>query len=104
MRRDVIGFGEGATGATTTSNRYVRVTTTPRAGGADVRIEALRGIRFEDGSTEQVIRLRADHGPRVGERVMVRGQLIKVRDRYYDHAGRLVLVDEDTKGTIIWSE
>lgn len=55
---DVIGFGEGsATHATTTRNAFVRMTTTPVDGGAEVVLEALGKRRFDSR-----VRMTSDGG------------------------------------------
>lgn len=105
MAKDVVGFGESsASHATTTSNAFVRVTTRPVLEGAEVIIECKDGMRFadDDSVTKTVALVRRRREPRPGQRVMVGGRLIKVLKTKYDHDGRLVLLDEDTKGWFIW--
>lgn len=98
-----IGFGEQSRRATTrNSNYFARFSTTPTNGGCDIVVEAVRGMTFEDGGTSVTLHLRKDHGPRVGERVMVGRTLVKVLDRRYDQSGNLMLLDEDTKAWHQW--
>ena len=84
---DVIGFGDETSkrGRTVNGNYFIRVTTVPCAGGADITIETKHGLKFS-----------------VGERVMLHGRLVKVADRYWDSSGRLLLFDEDTQAWCIW--
>lgn len=101
---DVIGFGDDVSrrGRTVNGNYFVRVTTVPCAGGADVTIEAKHGLKFSDGTTSFTKHIRRDFGPRIGERVMMHGRLIKVADRHWDPSGRLLLLDEDTQAWCVW--
>lgn len=48
-----------------------------------------------------VVRLRNGDGPRIGERIMRHGRLIKVADKRYDDDAKLWVMDEDTKA---WHE
>lgn len=94
------GFGRPTEGQTTTmGNPYARFTTIPRDGGFDVIVGAKGDAKTEAGDSTVTIHFRDDHGPRIGERVMVGKRLAKVADRRYDQAGRLQLLDEDTR---IW--
>ena len=88
---------------TMNSNYFVRMETTPSHGGCDLTISALRGLTFEDGSTSMNLHLRKEHGPRIGERVMVNGVLVKVLDKRYGDNGSLLLLDEDTKAWHKWN-
>lgn len=103
INEDVIGFGEPSKrGRTVNGNYFIRVTTTPCVGGADVLIETRHGLMFDDGTTERVERIRKDLGPRIGERSMVCGMLVKVADKRYDDSGSLWVMDEDTRAWLPW--
>ncbi len=78
-------------------NEHVRVTTREVPGGIDIVIESRNGMKFSDGLVEKVLRLRSDHGPRIGATVRVGRTTIRVADRRHDEAGRLWLMDEDTR-------
>ncbi len=103
MTRAKVGFGDdySRTRATSTMNAFVRVETRPVAGGADVVVGVRRDYfiapEIDVYGDEVVIHLRKDYGPRVGERVTIRGRLVKVAERRYDPTGRLMLLDEDTR-------
>lgn len=45
---------------------------------------------------------RPKRGPRLGEREMVGGRLVKVLSKKYDHRGRLLVLDEDTGHWLVW--
>lgn len=106
IRDDVVGFGDETSkrGRTVNGNYFIRVTTVPCAGGADITIETKHGLKFSDGSTTLKKHIRHDFGPRIGERVMLHGRLVKVADRYWDSSGRLLLLDEDTQAWCIWEK
>jgi len=76
----------------------------PARHGSVLKITAMNGLTFEDGSTELEVALMNDHGPRVGERVMCGKTLVKVAQRRYDANQRLMVMDEDTKAWFIWDE
>ncbi len=76
---------------------YVRVTTRKVPGGVDVLVESRSGMTFPNGMVETTLRLRDDHGPRLGSTVRVGRTTIKVGQRRHDEAGRLWLMDEDTR-------
>lgn len=76
---------------------YVRVTTREVPGGVDVLVESRNGMTFPDGLVEATLRLRDDHGPRIGSTVRVGRTTITVAQRRHDEAGRLWLMDEDTR-------
>ena len=103
MAKDIVGFGAmSAEKATTTSNAFVRVTTKPVIDGAEVIVECKDGFRFTDGETSKTLSLvRKKREPRPGQRVMVDGRLVKVLRTKRDQ-GRLLLLDEDTKGWVVW--
>lgn len=104
-RRPMAGFGEETRGrATTMGNPYALITTIPREGGFDVVVGTKGRATAEGGERTVVVHFREDHGPRVGERVMVGHRLVKVADRRYDQAGRLHLLDEDTHAWVPWPE
>lgn len=89
--------GANAGEATTVGNPHALVTTIPRDGGFDVVVSSNGGATTEDGQRTVTVRFREDHGPRVGERVMLRGRLVKVADKRWDQAGRLQVFDEDLR-------
>lgn len=101
---DIVGFGDAYSKASRTSTRnyYIRVTTIPVKGGADVVIEGLHHLIFSDGEMQKVLHLREDYGPRIGERVMCNGKLIKVKQKRWGGGGRLEVLDEDTQTWMIW--
>ena len=104
MAKDIVGFGAMSAGkATTTSNAFVRVTTKPVIDGAEITVECKDGFRFADtGEASKTLSLvRKKREPRPGQRVMVDGRLVKVLKTKRDQ-GRLMLLDEDTKGWIVW--
>lgn len=84
-------------GMGTILNEHVRVTTREVLGGIDVIIESRNGMTFSDGLVEKTLRLRDDHGPRIGSTVRLGRTTIKVAQRRHDEAGRLWLMDEDTR-------
>ena len=102
------GFGEATRGkATTMGNPYALITTVPRDGGFDVVVsfeakdrEAVRAT--EGGERSATIRFREDHGPRIGERVMIGRSLVKVADKRYDQSGAIHVLDEDTRAWHKW--
>lgn len=105
MMRDKVGFGkQSETCATTTRNEHARVTTIPRKNGFDVVVGSVRGLKTENGDSTVTIRFREDHGPRIGERVMVNGRLVKIADKRWDQAGALHVMDEDTRAWLAWPE
>ena len=106
MRRGAeAGFGEATRGrATTMGNPYALFTTIPRDGGFDVVVGARGGARDESGEQTVTLHFRRDHGPRIGERVMVNHRLVKVADKRYDATGRIQLLDEDTGTWEPWPE
>lgn len=107
MAKDIIGFGAMSAGRpTTTCNAFVRVTTTPTKGGAEVTVECKDGMRFADTDerTKTVTLVRRKREPRPGQRVMVGNRLVKVLRTRHDHAGRLELLNEDTLEWVIWNE
>lgn len=87
-------------------NRFVKVITDTCDGGADIRIYACGSYvidsDIEVGTGAVRMRLRHDTGPRVGQRVMVDGRLVKVKDRRWSDDGRLMLLDEDTRAWVPW--
>ena len=93
---------KGKRATTRNSSYFARFSTTPVQGGCDITVEALHGMTFENGDTSLTLRLRRNHGPRVGERVMVGRTLVKVLEKRYDQAGNLMLLDEDTKAWFQW--
>ena len=105
MSSATVGFGDATKGkATTMGNPYALLTTIPRDGGFDLVVSAKGGAATEGGERTVTLRFREDHGPRVGERVMVRHRLVKVAGRRYDQAGRLQIMDEDTGTWEPWPE
>ena len=82
--------------------KYADINVSELDGGCDITLTALDGMMFEDGSTTMTLHLRSDHGPRIGERVMVGRTLVKVLEKRYDQDGRLMLLDEDTKAWFAW--
>ena len=102
----IVGFGEQSKRASThNSNWFARFTTTPCLEGARVTVECLHGMRFADGETKkELVMVRARREPRVGQRVRIDGRMIKVARKRRDHAGRLELLDEDTRQWVIWRE
>lgn len=70
--------------------------------GVKLVIEALNGLTFEDGSTVMEVVPSTDRLPRVGQRVMCGGRLIKVKERKFNSAGTLMLFDEDMKEWCLW--
>lgn len=70
--------------------------------GVKLVIEALNGLTFEDGSTVMEVVPSTDRLPRVGQRVMCGGRLIKVKKRKFNSAGTLMLFDEDMKEWCLW--
>lgn len=71
--------------------------------GAVLVIKTKHDLRFEDGSTTKEMVLRANYGPRLGERVMCGGVLVKVADKRYSESGAMWVMDEDTKAWFEWS-
>lgn len=105
IRDEVMGFGEPSKrGRTVNSNYFIRVTTTPCDGGADVTIEAKHGLLFADGTTTKTEHIRKVLSPRIGERVMCCNMLVKVADKRYGADGKLWIMDEDTKAWLPWKE
>lgn len=103
-RRAATGFGDPTRGqATTMGNPYALFTTIPRDGGFDVVVGASGRETDERGERTVTIRFREDHGPRIGERVMVGHRLVKVADKRFDRDGRIQLLDEDTRTWEPWS-
>ena len=97
------GFGEATRGkATTMGNPYALITTIPREGGFDVVVSSNGKETTEGGERSATIRFREDHGPRIGERVMVNGRLVKVADKRWDQSGALHVMDEDTRAWTPW--
>lgn len=70
--------------------------------GVKLVIEALNGLTFDDGSTVMEVSPRMERLPRVGERVMCNGKLIKVKERKFNGSGTLMLLDEDTEEWCLW--
>lgn len=70
--------------------------------GVKLVIEALNGLTFEDDSTVMEVIPSTDRLPRVGQRVMCGGRLIKVKERKFNNAGTLMLFDEDMKEWCLW--
>ena len=70
--------------------------------GVKLVIEALNGLTFEDDSTVMEVVPSTDKLPRVGQRVMCGGRLIKVKERKFNSAGTLMLFDEDMKEWCLW--
>ena len=70
--------------------------------GVDLTIECDGAALIEqiDKGTV-VVRLRNGDGPRIGERFMCHGRLIKVADKRYDDNAKLWVMDEDT---LAWYE
>lgn len=66
-------------------------------GGSDIVLRAAEGMTFEDGSTEMVLHVRADHGPKIGDTVVIRGRTFTVADRRYSSDHTLWVMDEDTR-------
>lgn len=104
-QNDIVGYGDeySKSRPTSTRNHYVRIKTIPVEGGADVVIEGLHNLIFSDGEMQKVLHLREDYGPRIGERVMCNGKLIKVKQKRWGGGGRLEVLDEDTQTWMIWS-
>lgn len=103
MRRDKVGFGrQSREQATTTRNEHARVTTIPREDGFDVVVGSVHGLKTEGGESTVTLHFRNDHGPRIGERVMIGRSLVKVADRRYDQSGAIHVLDEDTKAWHKW--
>lgn len=103
MTRDKIGFGDmSREQATTTSNAHVRVTTIPRHDGFDVVVGSKGSAKTEQGEATVTLHFRNDHGPRIGERVMIGRSLVKVADKRYDQSGAIHVLDEDTKAWHKW--
>lgn len=103
MRRGDDGFdGQSREQATTTRNEYVRVTTIPRDGGFDVVVGSVYRLKTESGESTVTLHFRNDHGPRIGERVMIGRTLVKVADKRYDQSGTIHVLDEDTKAWHKW--
>ena len=103
MRRDKVGFGkQSKEQATTTRNEHARVTTIPREDGFDVVVGSVHGLKTEGGESTVTLRFRDDHGPRIGERVLIGHTLVKVADKRYDQSGALHVMDEDTKAWMRW--
>ena len=102
--QDIVGFGAmSAKRATTTSNAFVRVTTTPVTEGAEVTVEGRNGMAFADGEeSKTLVLVRKRREPRPGQRVMVGDRLVKVLKTRRDHEGRLQLLDESTLEWVIW--
>lgn len=99
---DVIGFGEPSRRAMTrNSNWFCRFTTTPVEGGAEIRVEALRGFHFEDGSTEVTLHVTTRERPRRGSRVMIGHRLVKV-DQVRREGGSWMVRDADTGSWLKW--
>lgn len=70
--------------------------------GVKLVIETLNGLTFEDDSTVMEVVPSTDRLPRVGQRVMCGGRLIKVKERKFNNAGTLMLFDEDMKEWCLW--
>ena len=70
--------------------------------GVKLVIEALNGLTFEDGSTVMEVVPSTDRLPRVGQRVMCGGRLIKVKERKFNSEGSLMLFDEDMEEWCLW--
>lgn len=103
--RETTGFGDPTRGrATTMGNPYALLTTIPRDGGFDLVVSAKGDATTEGGERTVTLHFRNDHGPRIGERVMVGHHLVKVADKRYDSTGRLQLLDEDTRAWEPWPE
>ncbi len=90
--------------AETMSNELARFTTIPREGGFDVVVGSKGDATTDDGERTVTIRFREDHGPRIGERVMIGHRSVKVADRRYDQTGALHVLDEDTRAWFRWPE
>lgn len=71
--------------------------------GVKLVIEALNGLTFEDGGTAMEVVPSTDRLPRVGERVMCNGRLVKVKERKFNSEGSLMLYDEDMEEWCLWS-
>ena len=103
MDKEIVGYGESSRDhATATSNHYVQVSTRPVEGGADVVVEAKPPYHVAAVEREGTVRVRIDRVPRIGERVMVRGELVQVADVRYDQRGALWVMDEDTRAWRRW--
>lgn len=72
--------------------------------GAKLIVKAINGLRFQDGSTTKEIILRSDYGPRIGERIICGGLLVKVADKRYSESGSLWVLDEDTRAWFEWGK
>ena len=70
--------------------------------GVDLTIEC-EGVALTEQTDKGtvVVRLRNGDGPRIGERIMCHGRLIKVADKRYDDDAKLWVMDEDT---LAWYE
>ena len=102
-RRAKVGVGEATRGrATTMGNPYALITTIPREGGFDLVVSSNSRATTEDGNKSVTVRFREDHGPRIGERVMMAGRLVKVAEKRFDSAGRIMVMDEDTHAWMPW--
>lgn len=103
MTKDVVGFGESSRRArTTTCNAFVRMTTTPCFEGAVVVLECRGGMTFADGeTTKKFVLVRGKREPRRGQRITVGDRVVKVSAVRHDHAGRVEVLDEDTREWVI---
>ena len=105
MMRDKVGFGrQSKEQMTTMRNEHARVTTIPREDGFDVVVGSVHGLKTEGGESTVTLHFRNDHGPRIGERVMIGRSLVKVADKRHDQKGGLQLLDEDTRAWFPWPE
>lgn len=76
-------------------------------GGIDLTVHATDGMKIDlidaivEQGSEVTLHLRDYDVPREGSRVMTDGRLVKVAGRRYDGAGKLWLLDEDTRVWVI---
>lgn len=100
---DIVGFGEPSRRArTTTCNAFVRMTTMPTFEGAEVVLECRGGMTFADGEkVKKFVLVRGKREPRRGQRITVDGRVVKVHAVRHDHAGRIEVLDEDTREWVI---
>lgn len=71
-------------------------------GGLDLVVSCKAGLSLPDGTTSTTLHLRKDHGPRVGERIMMGKVGVKVLEKRYDCNGHLWVLDEDTRAWFKW--
>ena len=106
QKHDVVGYGDDYSqkNTTTTKNYYVRVTTTPVNGGADVVIEGLNHLIFPDGEDKTTLHLRKHARPRIGQELMIQGKFVKVKAKRFNNTGRIEVLDEYTGTWFVYEE